>query len=164
MKQPEPAAVRLHLHRGVGWGLYGTATVVMLVLVLIGTVANVQSGRIWVAAVVAAVGLAVTAFLALVTQAMVVPELTVSAAGVSGRVSRGSTVDAEWDEVTIDVGSPAQPGTIRLLIGAESVSVSAQSWVGFGELIVLVGSTPDATARLTPAARREVLRLLQVEG
>jgi hypothetical protein len=51
-----------------------------------------------------------------------------------------------------------------LEIGEESVSVSGRSWVGFRELIVLVRSTPHAAAQLTPAARSEVSRLLQIDG
>jgi hypothetical protein len=44
------------------------------------------------------------------------------------------------------------------------VSLNARSWVGFRELVVLLDSTPDAAARLTPAARQEVARLLRVGG
>ena len=75
----DPAVVHLHLHRGIGWGLYGTATAVVFVFVLLGVVANLQSGRLVMAAVLAVVGLAMTGFLALMTHSMVVPTLTVSA-------------------------------------------------------------------------------------
>lgn len=160
----ESAPVRLHLNRGIGWGLYGTLTAVVFVLVLAGTVTNLSAGRIWSAAVIAVVGLALTAFLAVLTHAMVVPLLTATAAGVSGRTPRNGRVDVGWDEVAIDVDDEAQPGAIRLVIGDESVSINAGSWVGFREFVVLVASTPSAVARLTPAARREVIRLLKLDG
>ena len=35
--------------------------------------------------------------------------------------------------------------------------------VGFREFVVLVANTPDAAAQLTPAARSEVCRLLQID-
>jgi hypothetical protein len=159
----DPAAVRLHLHRGIGWGVYGVVTVVVFLLVLVGTVANLTSGRIVTAVVVAVVGLAVTGFLAVVTHALVVPALTAAAAGVSGRMPRGNTVDVGWDEVTIDVDDDVPPGTLRLDVGEESVALSARSWVGFGRFVSLVVNTPDAAARLTPAAQREVNRLLRIE-
>ena len=160
----EPNAVQLHLHRGIGWGLYGVATTVVLALVLAGTAANLSSGRILMASVLAVAGLSLTAFLAFLTYAMVMPSLTAGMAGVSGRVSWRSRFDASWNEVTIDIDDRAEPGAIRLDIGKESVSVSARSWVGFREFIILVGSTPHAAARLTPAARHEVTRLLQIGG
>jgi hypothetical protein len=161
--EADPAAVQLHLHRGIGWGVYGVATVVVCVLVLVGAVAYLRSGRILMAVVVAVVGLAVTGFLALVTHALIVPALTATAGGVSGRMPRGNTVDAGWDEVTIDVDEDVPAGTLRLDVGDESVSLSAKSWVGFGRFLDLVVGTPDAAARLTPAARREVRRLLRIE-
>jgi hypothetical protein len=116
------------------------------------------------ASVLAVAGLSLTAFLAFLTYAMVMPSLTAGMAGVSGRVSWRGRFDASWNEVTIDVDDRAEPGAIRLDIGKESVSVSARSWVGFREFIILVGSTPHAAARLTPAARHEVTRLLQIGG
>jgi hypothetical protein len=54
-------------------GVYGTATAVVFVLVLVAAWANLQSGRILMAVVMAAVGLAVAGFLAVVTHAMVGP-------------------------------------------------------------------------------------------
>ena len=41
--------------------------------------------------------------------------------------------------------------------------LSVRSWVGFGRFLHLVAATPEATARLTPAAQREVKRLLRTE-
>ena len=162
--EADPAAVRLHLHRGIGWGVYGVATVVVFALVVVGAVEYLSSGRIVMAAVVAVVGLAVTGFLAVVTHALVVPDLIVTAAGISGRMPRGNTVDAGWDEVTIDVDEDVPPGTVRLDVGEESVSLSARSWVGFGRFLHLVAATREAAARLTPTAQREVNRLLRMEG
>ena len=60
----EPDAVQLNLHRGIGWGLYGTATAVVLALVLAGVAANLSSGDLLIAGVIGVVGLALTAFLA----------------------------------------------------------------------------------------------------
>lgn len=158
---PDPAAVHLHLHRGIGWGLYGTATVFVSVIVLLGTVSNLQSGRFVTAAALAVVGSAVAAFLALMTHSMVTPALTVSAAGVDGRIPWGGRVDATWNEVVLDVDEKVGPGAIRLGVGTESVSVNARSWVGFPDFVLLVASTPDAVDRMTPAAVQEVIRLLQ---
>ena len=156
-----PGEVRLHLHRGIGWGLYGTAAVFVFVLVLIGTTAYVSSGRFVMAAVTALVGLALTAFLVVVTLAVVVPALTVSAAGISGRMPRGRRVAAGWDEITVDVDDD-RPDQVRLDVGGESVSVGARSWVGFTDFVVLVAGTPHALDRLTPAAVQKWMRMLGV--
>ena len=67
------------------------------------------------------------------TYSMVVPSLTVSAA----RVKSGRL---SWRGRVI-----------------------GRSWVGFREFVVLVANTPDAAAQLTPAARSEVCRLLQID-
>jgi hypothetical protein len=160
----EPDAVQLHLHRGIGWGLYGTATAVVLALVLAGVTANLSSGDLLIAGVIGVVGLALTAFLAFLTNSIVTPSLIATADGISGRLSRWGRVDADWDEVTIDVDDNALPGTIRLDIGEESVSVSGRSWVGFGGFVLLVASTPKAAARLTQPARDELSRLLHIDG
>jgi hypothetical protein len=56
----DPAAVRLHPHRGIGWGVYGVATVAVFMLVLAGAAAYLSSGRIVMGVVVAVVGLALT--------------------------------------------------------------------------------------------------------
>jgi hypothetical protein len=160
----EPDAVQLHLHWGIGWGIYGTATTVVLVLVLAGAVSNLSSGRLVTGAVIAIVGLPLSAFLALLTYSIVVPSLTVNAARVSGRLSWRGRIDVDWNEITIDLDDEAPPGTLRLSLGEESVSVSGRSWVGFREFIILVASTPQAAVRLTPAARTEVRRLLHIDG
>ncbi|MEP6648987.1 MAG: hypothetical protein ABJA74_03625 [Lapillicoccus sp.] len=110
----------------------------------------------------AVVVLVITAFLGIVTHALVWPALTVSASGVSGQMALGRPVDIAWEDVTIDVDDDAAPGTLRLDVGAESVSVSSRSWVGFGDFVWLVCVTPAAAVRLTPAARREVVRLLEI--
>jgi hypothetical protein len=136
----------------------------VLVLVLAGAASNLSSGRLVMGAVIAVVGLTLSAFLALLTYSIVVPSLTVNAARVSGRLSWRGRIDVDWNEITIDVDDDAAPGTLRLKIGEESVSVSGLSWVGFREFIVLVASTPQAAARLTPTARTEVRRLLHIDG
>ena len=156
----EPAAVRLHLHRGIGWGLYGVATVFVLVLVVIGTASYLLSGRFLMAAVTAVVGLAMAAFLGVVTHAMVAPGLTVTTAGVRGRMPRGTRVDAGWDQVTIDVDEE-RPGVIGVSIGDESVSLDPRAWSGVRDFVILVAQTPHAADRLTPAALQEWLRLLR---
>jgi hypothetical protein len=157
-----PPAVRLHLHRGIGWGVYGAATLFVFVLVLIGATSYLLSGRFVMAAVTAVVGLALTAFLAVVTHAMITPSLTVTADGIRGRMPRGNTVDARWDEVTIDVDDDVPPGTIRLGVADESVSINARAWSGVRDFVILVARTPHAADRLTPAALQEWLRLLGV--
>jgi hypothetical protein len=160
--------VRLHLNRRMGWGFYGTVTVAVLVLVVVGAVAAAQSGRLWMAAVLVVVGLPLTAFLGVVTAAMVLPELNLSAAGVSGRTARGKAFDAPWSEVTIDAVEDdrvEESGhcTIRMTVGDESVSINNDAWVGFMEFIPMVVGTPAARSRLTPAAKLELVRLLELE-
>lgn len=159
---PEPTAVRLHLNRAIGWGLYGTLTAATFVIGMLGTATNLRSGRLWIAGLIAIAALAVSGFLAVVTHALVWPELIATAVGIAGRMPRGGTIEAGWSEVTIDVDTDAGPGTLRLDIHAESVSVSAQTWIGFDGFVRLLGNTPQAAARLTPAALREVTRLLQL--
>ena len=156
-----PPEVRLHLHRGIGWGLYGAATVLVFVLVLIGTTSYALGGRFVMAGVTAVVGLAVTGFLAVVTHAMVTPALTVTAAGVRGRMPRGNAVDAGWDQVTIDVDGE-RVGAIRLDVADESVSLNPRAWSGVRDFVILVAQTRPAADRLTPAALQEWLRLLGV--
>lgn len=156
-----PAAVRLHPHRGIGWGLYGTVTVVVLTLVLLGVGTNLRDGRYGMAAVIAVAGLAVTAFLGTLTHALVVPGLVADGAGLRGRLPRGHRVDAAWADVTVDVDGDGGPGVLRLDVGGERLTVGARSWVGFGDFVWLVASTPAAADRLTPAAVLEVTRLLR---
>jgi hypothetical protein len=74
---------------------------------------------------------------------------------------RGNTVDAGWDEVTIDVDDD-RPGTIRLEVGGESVSINGRAWSGVRDFVILVAGTPHAADRLTPAALQEWLCLLGV--
>ena len=90
-----------------------------------------------------------------------VPDLTATAAGISGRMPRGNRVDAGWDDIAVDVDDTRAPGTFTLTVGDASVSVSGRSWVGVEPFLLLVGGTPAALARLTPAALQEVIRLLQ---
>ena len=163
---PDDAApvVHLHLHRGVGWGVYGTATAVVAVLVVLGTWFNLVNGRYLSALAIAVVGLGTAGFLGVVTHAMVTPALTVTPAGVRGRMSRGAAVDVGWAGLTVDVEDDARPGELRLNVGDESATVSARQWTGFAELVVLLAATPAAAARLTPPARREAIRLLGLVG
>ena len=161
MPDPAPSPVRLHPHRGFGWGVYGTLTAFVLVLVVLGTTSYVLSARYVMAAVTAVAGLALAGFLAVLTHALVVPALTVDASGIRGRTPRGTRVDVDWDEVTVDVDAD-RPGRIRLVLGAETVPVDPRSWVGVTDLVVLVAGTPQARDRLTPAALREWMRLLGV--
>lgn len=157
-------AVHLHLHRGVGWGFYGVGTVVVFVLVVLGIWFNLVHGRYLSALAIAVVGLATAAFLGVATHAMVTPALTVTPAGVRGRMPRGATVDAGWPAVTVDVEDEPRPGELRLNVGDESVTMSARQWIGFPEFVVLLAAVPAAAARLTPAARDEVIRLLGIVG
>jgi hypothetical protein len=160
--------VRLHLNRRIGWGLYGTVTVAVFVLVVVGAVAGVQTGRLWMTAVLVVVGLPMTAFLVVVTAAMVLPELNLSADGVTGRTARGMAIGAPWSEVTIDADEEdeVEEGghcTIRMTIGEEKMSINNQSWVGFTDFVVMVVGTPAAKSRLTPAAKLELVRPLDLQ-
>ena len=71
-------------------------------------------------------------------------------------------IDAGWPDVVLD--ADAEAGAIRLVVDERSVSVGRQTWIGFPEFVVLVATTPAAAARLTPAGRREVRRLLGIRG
>jgi hypothetical protein len=153
-----PPAVRLHLHRGIGWGFYGTAAALMLLVGLFVPPGYLRDGRWWMAGLTAAAALALALFFAILTYAMVVPELTATAAGISGRMPRAGAVEVAWEGVTIDVDEDALPGTIRLDLGEESVSVNPRAWVGFEPFVGLVCGTPRAAARMTPAARHAVAR------
>ena len=104
-----------------------------------------------------------TAFLGLITDAMVRPGLTVTATGIGGRMPRGRPIRVGWEDVTIDADPDAAPATLRLDIGEASVSISARAWQGFTDFVLLVYHTPRASTRLTPGGRREVLRLLRVD-
>ena len=157
-------AVHLHLHRGVGWGLYGVGTVLVLALVLAGIWFNLGEGRYLSALAITVVGLATAAFLGVVTHAMVTPGLTVTPAGVRGRMPHGSRIDVGWPAVTIDRDDDPRPGELRLNVGDESATLSGRQWVGFREFVVLLGRSADAAARLTPAARQEAVRLLALAG
>jgi hypothetical protein len=151
--------VPLHLHRGLGLVLYGTGTLAVVVLGTVSTVWNATSGRI-IATVVTALGsLAVAAFLATVTHAMLWPNLTVTESGIRGRVSVARAVDLAWEDVTIDVDVDDPPGTLRLQLGTDTFTLSTRSWVGFEEFVLLVSASWTASERLTPAARREIARL-----
>jgi hypothetical protein len=164
----QDTSVRLHLNRRIGWGFYGTVTVAVLVLVVAGAVGAAQSGRLWMTAVLVVVGLPIVAFLAVVTAAMVLPELNLSSVGISGRTARGRAFDAPWSEITIDADEEDEVEesghcTIRLTIGEEPMSINNESWVGFMDFVVTVVGTPAARSRLTPAAKLELVRLLQLE-
>lgn len=156
------AAVHLHLHRGIGWGVYGVGTVIVLGLVLAGIWFNLAEGRYLSALAITVVGLGTAGFLGVATHAMVTPALTVTPAGVRGRLPHGMRVDVDWSEVVVDVEDEARPGELRIVVGDGSATVSARQWTGFPEFVVLLGETPAAAARLTPPARREAIRLLGI--
>lgn len=156
--EDDDLAVELHPHRGIGWGLYGTATAVVFLLVVLGAGTNLLGGRPVMGAVIAVVGLGVTGFLGLATHALVVPVLTADATGVRGRLPSGRRVDAAWADVTVDAAG--EPGAFRLGVADETLTLTARSWVGFGPFLFLVAATPVAVGRLTPAAVAEVTRLI----
>jgi hypothetical protein len=156
-------AVEMHLNRGIGI-VYGAVTAVVLLLVLGGGWLYLSSGRILMAVVAAAVGLALVGFLTAVTAAMLLPALIVDRTGVRGRTARGSRVAAGWGDITLDVDDDAAPGTIRMNLDGASLSLSGRSWRGFRDFVILVAGTPAAASRLTQPAREEVLRLLQISN
>lgn len=156
--------MRLHLHRGYGWGLYGTLTAVVGVVALLATARYVSAGEFIFAGVMALGGVVVAGFLGIVTYAIVWPELTASTHGVQGRMCWGRTFDGSWSEITIDVDEGAEAHTLRLELGQQSVSINAQTWMGFNDFVVLVASSAHASARLTPEARAEVLRMFGLPG
>jgi hypothetical protein len=47
------------------------------------------------------------------------------------------------------------------MIGGEPMVIDARSWRGFGDFVILVAGSPEAARSMTPAARREIRRLLQ---
>lgn len=159
----DTTVARLHPNRGPGI-LYGSLTVIVLVVVLLGAIATVNSGRIAIAVVLAVGGLALSGFLAYLTVTLMIPALEASATGIRGRIAWRKTVDARWREIVIDVNAGDAPGRFRLNIGGETMPIDAQSWRGFHDFVVLVANSPEAARSLTRPARREVRRLLQLTG
>lgn len=156
-------AVEMHLSRSIGM-IYCAVTAVVLLPVLAGIGAYLSSGRPLMALVAAVVGLAVVGVLATVTAAMILPALTVDRTGVRGRTARGNRIAAGWEDVSLDVDDNAAPGTIRMQLEGESLSLSGRSWFGFRDFVILVAGTPAAASRLTPPARAEVVRLLRISN
>lgn len=154
--------VHLHPHRAPGV-LYLVLAVAVGVVVVLGLVSYLSSGRFGSAAVTLVVGLGVTAFVGGLALAILVPGLDLDGERVRGRVAVRTTVDVGWDEVVVDVDDDSPRGRFRLDLGATSLTVDARSWTGFGEVVLLLASTPAPGRRLTPAARREVARLLQLD-
>lgn len=158
-----PVLVRLHLHRGIG-AIYGVVAAAVLTLTLLSVVEYASSGGVWMAVVTVVVGLALTTFLAVLTLALVLPELNASATGITGRTAWGKTVDVTWRGVTVDVDDEDPPGTLRLDMGGQPMSIDGRSWVGFRDFVILMGCAPYAASQLTPAARSEVARLLTLQA
>lgn len=158
----EPPSAQLHLHRGLG-ALYGIVGLVVLGLVVAGVISYVSSGKFLLALVATVVGLAITTFLAILCLNLVVPLVNVSAVGMAGQLTWGRRFNIGWPDITIDVDEGAPNGHLRLDLGAESVTVTPAAWTGFADFVLLVASTSAAAARLTPSARTEIARLLQIE-
>lgn len=158
-----PATVWLHPHRGAGAG-YGALATVVLAIVMLTAASYLGRGWFLMALVAMVGGLGVTAFLAVLALALLVPGLAVRATGVTGQLGPTRWVDVGWDEVRVDVPENAPPGRLRLDLGDDSVAIDVQAWAGFRAFVLLVASTPDATRRLTPAARGEIARLLGSEN
>lgn len=150
---------RLRLHPGPGL-LYGALAVVVLALVVVGAAAYTARGRLLLAFVTVAVGLVVTAFLAFLALTVLLPVLDVAATGLRGRMGAGQAVDAPWSQVRVDVDEDAPPGRLRLQVGGASLSINADSWLGFRAFLAVLATNDEADACLSPAARREVTRLL----
>ncbi len=159
----DPTVARLRPKRGPGV-LYGTLTAFVFIVVLFGVSAYAADGRIAIAVVLAVGGLALAGFLGYLTVALMIPALDASATGIRGRIGWRKAVDARWREVAIGVDAGDAPGRFRLTIGSESMPIDARSWRGFNDFVILVAGTPEAARSLTPAARRELRRLLQLTG
>lgn len=140
----------LHLPRGAGL-VYGVLAVGLLALGVIVPVSYVLSGR-WVMAVVCLFLLLLGWFFARLSLPMLRTRLTADAAGVRGRTPDGQVVDVGWAQVEID----ADGDFLVLRIGAEHIRLSAGAWFGFLDLLAVLAPVPNATRRLTPAARTEV--------
>ena len=158
----DPSVARLRLHRPVGVA-YAAVALVVLALVVLGGVDFATTGRIVMALVVIIAGMLMVAFLGYLSVSVLVPELRLSADGIEGRMNWGRPLDVDWDDVTVDVDDDASPGRFQLSLGGEAVEITARAWVGFADFVVLLASTPAAARRLTPGARHEVARLLQIE-
>jgi hypothetical protein len=160
--RPSAAAVaRLHLHRGPA-ATYAVLALLLLVVLGLGVTTSLADGHVAAAVVATLVGLAVVGFLGLLAVSIAAPGLTVTPAGVAGRISWVRPVDVDWDAVTIDLDEGGTPGRFRVGLGAESVTLDRRAWFGFGDFVLVVASTPAATGRLSPAARSEVARLLGI--
>lgn len=150
----EPVA-ELRLQRGPSL-VYGVLAVGLLGLGVLVPVSYLRSGR-WVMAIVCLALLLLGWFFARLSLLMLRTRLTADTAGVRGRTPADQVVDAGWVAVDID----ADGDFLLLRIGGEDVRLSAGAWIGFWDFVALLSLVPDATRRLTPAARAEVAGYLE---
>jgi hypothetical protein len=155
--RPEPPVAELHLHRGPGL-VYGVLAIVLLALGVVISVSYLADGR-WAMALCGIPLLLLTWFFLRVSLPMLRTRLTADTAGVRGRTPDDRVIDVGWSAVGIDA-HPDEDGLL-LTEGEETFRLSAEGWVGFGNLVAVLTLVPDATRRLTPAARTEVAGYLE---
>lgn len=145
-----PPVAELHLQCGPGL-VYGVLAVGLLGLGVVVPVSYVLAGR-WVMAIVCLALLLLGWFCGRLSLPMLRTRLTADAAGVRGRTPDDEVVDVGWASVGID----ADGDFLLMTIGAEDIRLSAGAWIGFWDFVALLYLVPDASRRLSPAARTEV--------
>ena len=157
------SAMTAHLHPRRGPGVtYLSIAVVVGVIVLLGLIGNVSSGQFRFAAILTIVGLLATVIMGWLGLAILVPRLDVDGERITGRIGVNKTVNLDWSEVVVDIDDDSPRGQFRLDLGEASITIDLRSWDGFSDFVILVASTPVPARRLTPVARSEVARLLQL--
>lgn len=162
-RQPSSVTTaRLHLHRGPG--VIYVAIAVVVALIAVSAVFTYVSRREFLfGAVLLIVGLGISALVGWFGLSILAPQLNVNGERIMGRITLNQTVDVPWSEVVIDVDDDSPRGQFRLDLGPDSITVDISSWDGFGNFVLLLASLSVAANRLTPAARTEVARLLQLD-
>ncbi len=152
----------LHLHRGPGV-IYVAIAVVVGLIAVSAVVTNVSRREFLFAVVLMTIGLGITTLVGWFGLLILAPQLNVDGERIMGRISLKQTVDVPWSEVVIDVDDDSPHGQFRLDLGPDSITINLRSWEGFGDFVLVLASLSVAAHRLTPAARTEVARLLQLD-
>ena len=146
---------QLRLQRQVG-AVYGVLGAVLLVLAVVIPVNWIVDGAPLQALVSFPLLLAFGVGSGRLAWPMLRTALVADASGLRGRTPKGRLLDVGWEDVAID----SDQETVTLEIGPETLRLSGGGWVGFDDFLDVVSRTPAAAARLTPAAREEVIRRL----
>ena len=157
--------VTAHLHPRRGPGVtYLSIAIVVGIIAILGVIGNISSGAIGFAVILAIIGILATVIMGWLGLTIIVPRLDVDGERISGRVGVNKPVDLDWSEVVVDIDDESPRGQFQLTLGEASITIDIRSWDGFSDFVLLIASTPVPARRLTPVARREVARLLQLDN